>query len=80
MATAEGIPGKIDPPVILEVQSSRVEVSWKPPSKMNGILAHYIVHLSDGKAIKTLTLSLVVKGTSCYFLLVLKVLAVTCHW
>lgn len=62
MATAEGVPGKMNPPLILQVEATSVEVSWKPPSKPNGIITHYVLHMSDGKKNKTMGLSLTVRG------------------
>lgn len=64
MATAEGVPGKIDPPLVLQVEATSVEVSWKPPAKPNGIITHYVLHMSDGKKNKTMGLSLTVRGRS----------------
>lgn len=62
MATAEGVPGKLDPPLILLVGATSVEVSWMPPTKPNGIITHYILHMSDRKKNKTKGLSLTVRG------------------
>lgn len=62
MATAEGVPGKLDPPLILLVGATSVEVSWMPPTKPNGIITHYVLHMSDGKKNKTKGLSLTVRG------------------
>jgi hypothetical protein len=62
VATAEGVPEGIDVPNIILIESESVDVSWKPPSKPNGILTNYILYVSDGRAIKTRLLSMTLRG------------------
>ncbi|XP_062584554.1 usherin-like isoform X1 [Saccostrea cucullata] len=66
IATAEGVPERMDPPVLLQIQSESVEVSWKPPSKPNGIITNYILHVSDGRAIRTMQLSITLRDMKPY--------------
>ncbi|XP_053463887.1 usherin [Nycticebus coucang] len=42
--TAEDKPGPIDPPIILDVKSRTMLVTWQPPSKCNGVIAHYNIY------------------------------------
>ncbi|XP_048212729.1 usherin [Perognathus longimembris pacificus] len=43
--TAEDKPGPIDPPVILDVKSRMMVVTWQRPLKSNGMITHYNLYL-----------------------------------
>ncbi|XP_062981457.1 usherin [Elgaria multicarinata webbii] len=44
MVTEEDKPGPIDPPLLLDVKSRAVSISWQHPSKPNGIISHYNIY------------------------------------
>uniref|UniRef100_A0A8D2ISK6 Usherin n=1 Tax=Varanus komodoensis TaxID=61221 RepID=A0A8D2ISK6_VARKO len=46
MVTAEDKPGPMDPPLLLDVKSRAVSISWQHPSKPNGIISHYNIYLN----------------------------------
>ncbi|KAF7253417.1 Usherin, partial [Varanus komodoensis] len=39
-------PGPMDPPLLLDVKSRAVSISWQHPSKPNGIISHYNIYLN----------------------------------
>ncbi|XP_042331708.1 LOW QUALITY PROTEIN: usherin [Sceloporus undulatus] len=47
MVTAEDEPGPIDPPLLLDVKSREVTISWQHPSKPNGIITHYNIYQNE---------------------------------
>uniref|UniRef100_A0A8D0L665 Usherin n=1 Tax=Sphenodon punctatus TaxID=8508 RepID=A0A8D0L665_SPHPU len=44
MVTAEDMPGSIDPPLVSDVESRAVTVTWQHPAKQNGIITHYNIY------------------------------------
>ncbi|XP_070295708.1 usherin-like [Salvelinus sp. IW2-2015] len=40
-------PGPVDPPVVSDLQSHSVSVSWAPPAQPNGVITHYTLHLTS---------------------------------
>ncbi|XP_045715406.1 usherin [Phyllostomus hastatus] len=42
--TTEDRPGPVDPPILLDVRSRMLSVTWQHPLKHNGILTHYHVY------------------------------------
>ena len=37
----------LDPPIVFNVNSRTLKVTWEAPSEMNGILEKYILHKND---------------------------------
>ncbi|KAM5300669.1 usherin [Glossophaga mutica] len=42
--TTEDRPGPVDPPILLDVRSRMMSVTWQHPLKHNGILTHYHIY------------------------------------
>ncbi|XP_054432559.1 LOW QUALITY PROTEIN: usherin [Pteronotus mesoamericanus] len=42
--TTEDRPGPVDPPILLDVKSRTMSVTWQPPLACNGVLTHYNVY------------------------------------
>ncbi|XP_004439711.1 PREDICTED: usherin [Ceratotherium simum simum] len=51
--TTEDKPGPIDPPILLDVKSRMMLVSWQRPSKCNGIITHYNIYQHGQLYLKT---------------------------
>nr|XP_004672060.2 usherin [Jaculus jaculus] len=42
--TAEDKPGPVDPPILLDVKSRTMSLSWQHPLKSNGVIMHYNIY------------------------------------
>ncbi|KAM9109657.1 usherin isoform 1-T1 [Megaptera novaeangliae] len=51
--TAEDKPGPIDPPILRDVKSRMMLVTWQHPLKCNGIITHYNIHQHGRLYLKT---------------------------
>ncbi|TEA31493.1 hypothetical protein DBR06_SOUSAS9110004 [Sousa chinensis] len=51
--TAEDKPGPIDPPILRDVKSRMMLVTWQHPLKRNGIITHYNIHQHGRLCLKT---------------------------
>ncbi|XP_058895005.1 usherin [Kogia breviceps] len=51
--TAEDKPGPIDPPILRDVKSRMMLVTWQHPLKCNGIITHYNIHQHGRLCLKT---------------------------
>nr|XP_031294235.1 usherin [Camelus dromedarius]XP_031294237.1 usherin [Camelus dromedarius] len=51
--TAEDKPGPIDPPILLDVKSRMVLVTWQHPLKCNGVITHYNIFQHGHFCLKT---------------------------
>ncbi|XP_060145902.1 usherin [Globicephala melas] len=51
--TAEDKPGPIDPPILRDVKSRMMLVTWQHPLKHNGIITHYNIHQHGRLCLKT---------------------------
>ena len=47
MATAQGTPDEVLPPIITDLTSRSFRVRWSPPERPNGIIVRYIVTQSS---------------------------------
>ncbi|XP_004700202.1 usherin [Echinops telfairi] len=51
--TTEDKPGPIDPPVLLDVKSRTMLVTWQHPLKSNGVITHYNIYQHGHHYLKT---------------------------
>uniref|UniRef100_F7ALI8 Usherin n=1 Tax=Xenopus tropicalis TaxID=8364 RepID=F7ALI8_XENTR len=51
MFTKQDKPGTIDPPVLTDVQSRSINITWQPPHKPNGIITHYNIYQNGRKQV-----------------------------
>ncbi|XP_006890633.1 PREDICTED: usherin [Elephantulus edwardii] len=51
--TTEDKPGPIDPPVLLDVKSRTILVTWQRPLKQNGVITHYNIYQRGHLYLKT---------------------------
>lgn len=49
--TLPDIPQNIQPPILRSLNSFTVQITWSPPTKINGILDHYILERNDFKSL-----------------------------
>ncbi|KFO25414.1 Usherin [Fukomys damarensis] len=53
LLTAEDAPGPMEPPILQDVQSRTMSVTWNHPSKPNGVITHYNVYQRGRRLLRT---------------------------
>ena len=75
VATAQSKPEGLKSPVVSDVTSTSLKVTWTPPTKLNGILKGYTLYMSDVETVLSFkTTALKWSRTGKYSAIIMKVI------